>query len=88
MVRQAPAANQPVVELEDDDFDDTDVTTEGGKKKRKPQGPRQMVAIVTVDDEGKVNLEAASYNAATLLKLFGELSRGGRNPQILNIVRS
>lgn len=58
------------------------------KKTRKAQGPRNMVAIVTVDDNGKVTLEKASYNAASLLTLFGELSGQGRNPQILNITKS
>ena len=75
MARQA---TQPVNE---DDYETPE------KKKRNTQ-PRQMVAIVTVDEQGKVNLEAASYNAATLLQKFGELSRSGSNPQILNITRS
>ena len=71
-----------------EEFDD-EAQEEGAKKKpRRAVGPRQMVAIVTVDESGKVNLEAASYNAAALLNRFGELSRNGANPQILNIVRS
>ena len=68
--------------------DEQEAQVEGKKKPRRAVGPRQMVAIVTVAEDGKVNLEAASYNAAALLTRFGELSRNGANPQILNIVRS
>lgn len=68
-------------------FDSEEVDESPAKKRRNVQ-PRTLVAIVTVTSEGKVQLEKASYNAASLLTLYGSLSEEGKSPQILNISKS